>query len=258
MTINLLDYFLVTQMGAFLLIFARVGSALMVLPGFGELYVSPRIRLLFALVFSLLLTPLLQARMPGLPPSPFALGVMIGGEVLIGTFMGLIARTMLIVLHVAGSIIASQSALAVAAMFDPSSGQQAPVISNILSLGAITLFFVLDLHHLVLAALVQSYDVFTPGQYPAMQDLNILHLRLMADSFALGVALAGPHIVFSLLFYLAGGLMTRLMPNFQVFFVMMSPQIMIAFFLLLALLSTMLGIFTNFMQDQYMNFIAVD
>jgi flagellar biosynthetic protein FliR len=152
-------------------------------------------------------------------------------------------------------VIASQSSLAVAAMFDPTSGAQSPVVANLLSLTAITLFFTLDLHHLVLAALVQSYEVFAPGALPSAQDMNILHLRMVADAFALGVALAGPHIVFSLLFYLAGGLMTRLMPNFQVFFVMMSPQIMIAFFLLMALCGTMLPIFSNYLENQYLNFV---
>lgn len=256
MSVNFLDYFLMSQLGAWLYIFCRVGSALMVLPGFGEAYVPPRIRLLLALVFSVLLVPMLQSSMPPLPGSPLALFIIMLGEILVGIFMGLIARTVLMVLHVSGSIIASQSSLAVAAMFDPSTGTQSPVVSNMLTLAAVLLFFTLDLHHLVLAALVQSYDVFAPGGMPSVQDMNILHLRLVADSFALGVALAGPHIVFSLLFYLAGGLMTRLMPNFQVFFVMMSPQILIAFFLLMALSSTMLGYFANFMQEQYMNFVA--
>lgn len=255
MSYNFLDHFLLGQLGAWLFIFCRIGSALMVLPGYGEVYVAPRIRLMLALVFSVMLVPLLEARMPPLPGSPLALFILMLGEIIVGVFMGLIARTILMVLHVSGSVIASQSSLAVAALFDPSTGAQSAVVSNLLTLTALLLFFTLDLHHLVLAALVHSYDVFAPGSMPSVQDMNILHLRLVGDCFALGVALAGPHIIFSLLFYLAGGLMTRLMPNFQVFFIMMSPQILIAFFLLMALCSTILGYFANFMQDQYMNFI---
>lgn len=256
MSYNLLDHFLMAQLGAFLLILARVGSSLMVLPGFGELYVSPRIRILFASAFSILLVPLLIDRMPALPGTPLALFIMLLGEIIVGIFMGLVARTVLSVLHVAGTVIAQQSSLAVASMFDPMSGAQSAVVSNFLSLGAVVLFFTMDLHHLVLAALVQSYDVFTVGQFPSVQDMNILHLRLVGDAFNLGVMLAAPHIVFSLVFYVAGGLMMRLMPNFQVFFVMMPPQILIAFFLLMALLSTILGIYANFMEQQYMNFVA--
>lgn len=258
MSIDLLDYFLISQLGAFLLIFIRIGAAIMFLPGIGEVYVSPRIRLLFALGFSIVLTPLLEARMPPLPGSPFALGTMIVCEALVGIFIGLIARAVLMCLHVAGNVIAMQSALAVASMFDPSSGNQSAVVSNVLTLAAITLFFTMNLHHLVFYALAQSYEVFTPGAFPPVTDMNILHTRLVGDAFALGIMLASPHIVFSLIFYLAGGLMTRLMPNFQVFFVMMAPQILIAFFLLVALSGTMLSAYGNFMEEQFMNFVATE
>ncbi len=258
MSINFLDMFLMSQLSAIAMIFFRVGAALMVIPGFGEVYVPARIRLLFALVLSILLMPLLGPRMPALPNSGYGLGLVIISEVAVGLFMGLIARTVLSALHVAGSIIAAQSSLAVAAQFDPSSGQQSPVISNILSLAAITLFFTTNMHHLVIAAVVQSYDVFKAGDFIPLQDMNMLHVRMLADAFNLGIALSAPFIVVSLLFYLAGGLMTRLMPNFQVFFIMMPPQIMLAFFLLMALTGTILGLFTNYMEEQYMNFIATE
>lgn len=258
MSINFLDMFLMSQLSAIAMIFFRIGSALMVLPGFGDVYVSPRIRLLFGLVLSVLLMPLLGPRMPVLPDSGYALALVIISEVAVGLFMGFVARTILMTLHVAGSIIAMQSSLAVGTQFDPSSGQQSPVVSNILTVTALTLFFTTDMHHLVIAALVQSYDVFKPGDFAPLQDMNILHVRMVADAFNLGVALSAPFIVVSLLFYLAGGLMTRLMPNFQVFFIMMSPQIMLAFFLLMALTGTILHLFMNFMEDQFMNFIATE
>lgn len=258
MTINLLDYFLLTQIMAFFMIFVRIGSALMLIPGFGEVYVSPRARLLFALVFSLMLTPMLEPRMPVLPQSGFALGVLMAGEVIVGTFLGLITRVMLSAMHVAGTIIAMQSSLAVAAIFDPMSGSQSPVVSNLLTLAAVTLFFTLNLHHLVLAALVQSYDVFPPALFPSISDMNLLHVRLMSDSFNLGVMLAAPHIILSLLFYLAGGLMTRLMPNFQVFFVMMPPQIFISLLLLILAVPLMLDVFMSFMENQLLDFVKVN
>ncbi len=258
MTINLLDYFLITQIMAFFMIFVRVGSALMVMPGFGDVYVSPRVRLLFALMFSLLLTPILEPRMPILPVSGFGLGVLVAGELLIGAFLGLIVRVILSAVHVAGTIVAMQSSLAVAAIFDPSSGSQAPVVSNILTLMVVTLFFTLNLHHLVLAALMQSYDVFPPAMFPGVADMNMLYVRVMADSFTLGVMMAAPHIIFSLLFYLAGGLANRLMPSFQVFFVMMPAQILLALTLMLIGLPLLTDIIMSFMENQILNFVTVD
>ena len=256
MSFNLLDHFLLSQLWAFLLVFARVGAAIMTLPGFGETYVTPRFRLLFAVAFSVLLTPLLAGKLPAMPENNVALGMLLVGEILIGGFIGVIARAVLSALHVCGLIIAQQSSLATASIFDPGSGAQSPVVSNLLSIAAITLFFVLNLHFLVLAALVQSYDVFVAGAFPSVGDMNLLHARVMADAFTLGVLLAGPHIVFSLIFYLMGGLLTRLMPNFQIFFVLMSPQILIAFFLLMAIMPVILGTHMEFMQTQFSDFIA--
>ena len=63
------------------LVFARIGSAMLLLPGIGEAYVAPRIRLLFALLLSLLIAPLLQDSLPGLPASPIRLLVIIGSEI---------------------------------------------------------------------------------------------------------------------------------------------------------------------------------
>jgi len=226
----------------------------MIMPGIGESYVSPRVRLLLAIALSIMLTPLMKQLMPPMPQSGLGLFVLIAAEVLIGAFIGTIARTLLMALHVTGTLIAYQTSLSSATMFDPSTSAQSAVVSNMLSIAALALFFVLNLHHLTIAAIVQSYDVFRPGLFPNIEDMNMLKLRTFSDSFALGVMLASPHIVFGLLFYMAGGLMNRLMPSFQVFFVLMSPQIMLGLLLLLAVISTMLQVFSNFMQEHLTTF----
>ena len=251
---SFLDYFLITQLSAYLLIFTRIGAAVMLMPGFGEIYVPPRIRLMFALAFSLLLTPMLQPQMPPLPNSPLQLFIMLGGEILIGSFMSLLVRAMLSAVHVAGNIIATQSSLSVAALFDPNTGAQTAVVSNLLSIIAMTLFFALNLHHVLIAAMVKSYEVFPPGLIPAIGDMAKLETRTMADCFTLGVMLAGPHIAFSLIFYLAGGVLSRLMPTFQVFYVLPSLQILTALLLLMALLPMMMEHFTNFVDDRLQHF----
>ena len=253
---SLLDYFVLSQLSAFLLIFCRIGSSMLALPGFSETYVSTRLRLLLAVGMSIMLTPFLQPRMPLLPSQPGDLLVLIAGEVLIGLFLGLVVRMLLSVVHVAGNIIATQSSLAVAAAFDPTSANQSAIMGNMLSIMALTMFFTLNLHHLMIAAVVDSYDVFKVGLFPSTEDMNVLNVRMMADSFRLGVILAGPHIAYSLLFYLAGGLMSRLMPNFQIFFVMIPLQILIALFLFLAILPTLMDVFTNFTQSQLMNLVG--
>jgi flagellar biosynthetic protein FliR len=113
----------------------------------------------------------------------------------------------------------------------------------------------MNLHHYAIAALVQSYDIFTVGHFPNVADMNQLELRTFSDAFALGIMLAAPHIVYGLLFYMAGGLMNRLMQSFQVFFVLMSPQILIGMLLLFAIMPMIMNVFTGFMEDQFSHFL---
>lgn len=254
MTINLLDHFLLAQMGAFLLIFTRLGAALMFLPAFGDHYVSPRLRLLFALVFAVLLTPLLSTKLPPMPDQVLILGLLLASELLTGIFIGMIARALISVVHTAGTMIAYQTSLAVSSIFDPVTGSQTAVPSNFLSILAVTVMLALNLHHYMIAALVNSYEIFTPGHYPLVEDMLKHFSRLVADCFTLGIILTAPHIVFSLVFYLMGGLMARLMPNFQVFYLMMAPQILIGLLILLLGLPVLIHVFINFATDQLQHF----
>src|SRR5436309_1219260 len=106
----MLSHFLISELFAFLLIFCRLGSAIMLLPGFGEAYVAPRIRLMLALMFSLILTPVIH--FPPAPATVSGLLFLMTGEILAGLFIGGLARMLIAAMHVAGTVIAYQSSLA--------------------------------------------------------------------------------------------------------------------------------------------------
>ncbi|MBN8542913.1 MAG: flagellar biosynthetic protein FliR [Alphaproteobacteria bacterium] len=253
MSFNLLDHFLLSQVFTFILIFCRLGSAIMVLPAFSENYVSPRIRLMLGFAMSALLTPLLQNMVPDVPSTMGDMLLLIIAEILVGVFLGLLVRMLLSAMHVTGTIIASQSSLALASVFDVSQGGQSAIVSNFLSITAITLFFALNMHHIVFAGLVDSYQVFQVGSFPIIDDMSQMMVRKATDAFMVGVQLAAPHLVFSLIFYLVGGLLTRLMPNFQIFFVLVPPQILLSVLLLIMLLSSMMMFYMTHVEDELMN-----
>lgn len=252
---SLLEQFLVSEIFAFLLIFARIGSGIMVLPGFGEAYVSTRLRLVFALMVALVLTPVFSDIMPAIPGSPLSLLVLLLAEILVGLFIGYLARLLVSAMHIAGTIIAFQSSLAMATMFDISQGGQTTVISNFLSILAVVLFFTLDMHHLMLAGLADSYSLFPPGQFPVIGDMAEHYMMLFSEVFKIAIQLSAPHLVFALLFYLGSGVLARLMPTMQVFFILMPPQIVIAFFLLMATLTTIMMTYAGFVEESLRAFM---
>ncbi|MCK5166999.1 MAG: flagellar biosynthetic protein FliR, partial [Rhodospirillaceae bacterium] len=129
---------------SFLLIFSRVGSAMMLLPGIGQQYVSPKIRLTLALLISFVMTPVLMNDLPTMPQAVDGVALLLIGEILIGVFLGLIPRIAMAALQTAGTVLALVSSMANMFILDPISEQQSSLISTFLGIMGITLVFVTD------------------------------------------------------------------------------------------------------------------
>lgn len=233
-----------------LLVFVRVGSALVVMPGFAEAYVSIRVRLLFALGLSAVLAGPLAPVLPGLPGAPLALARLLAGEVVLGLFLGIMAKVLFSALHVAGTTIAFQSGLATAAIFDPNEGTQGTLPGNFLTTTALVLLFVTDGHHLVVQALAASYDRLPAGMALPWGEMAELLARLVDQAFALGVRIAAPLLLVSVLTYLGMGVLNRLMPSFQVFFIALPLQMLLAFATLMLSFAGGLLVFFSFFEDR--------
>jgi flagellar biosynthetic protein FliR len=251
----MLSHFLVTELFAFLLVFCRLGSAIMLMPGFAEIYVAMRARLMLALMFSMILAPALR-----LPPPPADLAgliVLMMSEILIGVFLGVISRMLIAAMHVAGTIIAFQAALSSALTVDIAGFQgQDTSLGNLLTMTAVVLLFVTDMHHVMLRGLADSYSLFIPGQLPLLQDFADHASRTMGDIFAMGVRLAAPNIVIGLMLNLGAGILARLMPNMQIFFIMQSPQLLLSFFVLMATFSAIMLWYIQYFHDALTAFLS--
>ena len=231
---------------AFFLIFARIGTVIMLLPGFSAAYVSTRIRLGFALAVAFVVFPVLAPRLP-LPPSAVSdLALMISGEIIVGGFYGLIMRIMIASLQTAGTIAALASSMANALVQDPVAEQQSSTISGFLLTIGVVLIFVSDTHHLMLRGLLQTYDMFEPGARLPFGDFADTIGREVAASFGLGLQLAAPFVVIGLTYYIGLGLLGRLMPQLPVFFFGLPLQISVQ---LLVFTITLSGIMLAFMQN---------
>ncbi len=230
---------------AFMMIFARVGTAVSFLPGFGSSYVSQRMRLSVALAISFAAMPLIAPKLP-LPPSALPdLAIIIAGEMIIGSFIGLLARLLIATLQTTGTMIALSSAMANALIQDPISEQQSSTISGFLLTLGLIVIFVADLHHLMIRAVVESYQVFLPGNLLPAGDLVHMLARGVADSFMLGIQLASPAIVVGLTYYIGLGLLGRLMPQLPVFFFGLPVQISLQIWVLMVTVSGIMLVFTE-------------
>jgi flagellar biosynthetic protein FliR len=240
----------------FMLIFCRIGSAVMLIPGFGEAYVPARVRLIFALMFSLALMPMLADRIPVLPAALDRFVMTLATEIGIGLFFGSLCRIILMAVLSAGSIIALQTGLANALSVDPTTAQQAAVTGNFLIIVALLLIFATGLDHTTLQALVGTYAVMPPGRIPPLGDFANFDSRAVADSFTLAVQMSAPFLVYGLVFTGALGLLARLMPTLQVFFVATPAQLLIGLSLLAVTLSSMMIWFLDSYERQIGPFLS--
>jgi flagellar biosynthetic protein FliR len=241
----MLEQLLPAQVFSVFLVFARIGSAFAVLPGFSEAFIAMRFRLMLAGVTSLVVAPVVGDGLPLAPDSPIAVLLLLGGEVLIGLFLGLSARLALAAVQTAGMIIGMQTGLSNAFAYDPAMQQQNAVVGAWMSMVALVLIFVTNMHHLMLRALVESYAVFRPDDLPVIGDLTAVVVGLVSSSFLLGVQIATPFLAFAFIFFLALGLIARLMPQVQIFFVAMPLQIIIGFIALGSTIGVGMVIFLN-------------
>jgi flagellar biosynthetic protein FliR len=118
-----------------------------------------------------------------------------------------------------------QLGLSSAQVFNPALQQTTALTGTLMLTLGVLVIFLTDTHHLLLRALVDSYDLFRPGRLPAVEDLSQAVTRVVAASFRLGLELAAPFIVAGTIFFAAMGLLARLMPQLQVFFIVVPLQI---------------------------------
>ena len=243
--------FLPALAAAFMLVFARIGTMVMLLPGLGELSVPVRVRLTVALVLAAVLLPVHRDAYAIDLKSYGPLLAMLAEEMFIGAVLGLAARLTISALQVAGSVIAQQLGLGFVTAIDPTQGQQGIILGNFLTILGLTLIFATDLHHLVIAALSDSYTLFQPGDVPLLGDVAALTTRTIANAFRVGIQLSAPFLVFGLLFNLGLGLLSRLMPQMQVFFVGVPLSILVGFLILLVAVGAMMGVFLGSVENVF-------
>jgi flagellar biosynthetic protein FliR len=230
----------------FMLVFARVGAMVMLLPGFGETNIPVRVKLGIALLLTLIILPLHRTAYQVDLSSMSSLAVLMVHEIIIGIVLGATARVTLSALAVAGSVIAQQLGLGFVTAVDPTQGQQGLLIGNFLTILGITLLFATDTHHLVIAALNESYRIFSPGELMSSGDVAALATRAFAAAFKIGMQLSAPFLVFGLVFNIGLGVLARLMPAMQVYFVGVPLSIMIGFLIFALVLSAMMGTYLNY------------
>jgi flagellar biosynthetic protein FliR len=223
-----LEQFLTTGVFAFMITFVRIGTAATIMPGIGDSFVSTRLRLLIALGLSLVLFPMIFHKLPSPVPGPVMLTVLLSMEFVIGLMIGTVARILMTVLDTAGMVISMASGLGNAQLFNPAFATQGSLVGALLSVTGVMILFASNMHHVLFLGLAGSYEMFPVGSVPDAGSMAELISKAVAAAFAIGVQIAAPFFVISMLIYIGMGVLSRLMPQVQVFLMALPLQIMLA------------------------------
>ena len=199
-----------------------------IMPGVGDTFTPQNIRLYIALGLSLVLAPLVADKLPDPVPAGMALFILIIMEFIIGLFIGTVARVFMVALDTAGMAISMASGLGNAQLFNPAFATQGSLVGAFLSITGMVMLFATNMHHLLFYGLVDSYNLFPVGSIPDAGSMAEVMTRAISNSFMIGVQIAAPFLVVSMLLYIGMGVLTRLMPQIQVFLLALPLQIMLS------------------------------
>ncbi|GHF27086.1 flagellar biosynthetic protein FliR [Kordiimonas sediminis] len=252
----MLSSILPSEAFAFLLVTCRMAAIVMLLPALGEQSVPRRIRVSFGFLLSLVVYSSVRQSLPEMPAGSVELAALIGREIALGIMIALMARLIMTAVHTAGTVLAFQSGLAAAQAFDPNQGTQSAIISTLMTLMAVTLIMVTNIHHLMIMGMVNSYYIFPITESIPFADFAGIAQHYVATSFTLGIMLAAPFIVYSLVYNLGLGLVARMMPQFQVFFIGMPVNIFLGFALFMVVVSSMMMVFLDHFEQYFLQMLG--
>jgi flagellar biosynthetic protein FliR len=221
----------------FMLLLCRVAGIFSALPVFGGKALTIRIKVVVVLMITLVCFPLLRNLSFSIPGDIFELAFVMLREVAIGLLFGFITQSFFAAVEFSGNIIGMQMGLTFAQIIDPTRGTQIQIMSVLQTLLASLLFFALNVHHIFLGAIVESFRVLPLESLRINAEIISFLVRITGDVLVIGLRMAAPVMVSLLLASVALGIMARAFPQMNVFMISMPLNIGIGFIVLGATLT---------------------
>jgi flagellar biosynthetic protein FliR len=229
----------------YLLIVVRVSPLMMTAPVLGSTLVPAQVRLFIALLLAGLLLPVVRGPLPpGLAGSVFPLAIAVAQELLLGFLVAYLVLLMFSAAQLAGQFIDIQVGFGIANVIDPLSSAQVTLLGQVQYLAALLIFLLLDGHHLLLSGLAATFGAAPLGNPFAAglaAPLTLVVQRGGRLMFVLAAQIAAPVLTALFLSNFALGLISRMLPQMNIFLVGMPVNVFVG---LLALAAS-LSIFTS-------------
>ena len=232
------------HLAAFLLILTRISGIFIISPFFGSLNVPVYFRAGTALVFTLLLFPVLDNKAVEAPPTVLMYAASVVAELFIGWIIGFAAYMIMAAINMAGKVMDMQVGFAIVNVMDPTSGQQIPLIGSFLYNLSVIVFLVTNGHHMIITALVESFDTVPILGMHLDPSMAMLIAGFTTGIFLTGMKIAMPVLFANFLTNVGMGILARTMPQLNIFVVGIPMHIVIG----LGVLSMMMPFYVLFLD----------
>ena len=217
---------------AFILVLTRVAGIFAAFPVFGGQRIPLQIKVVAILMITLVCFPILSVTPPAMPTDVFALAILILCEMVIGLALAFIAQIVFSAVEFGGQIVGMQMGLTISQIIDPTRGSQIQIMSVLQTLFATLIFLSLNIHHLFIHAIVDSFRIIPLGGWHLNGEIITFLIGRAADVFIIGIRLAAPVMVSLLLTSVALGVMARAFPQMNIFMISLPLNIGIGFVVL--------------------------
>ncbi|HBT18577.1 MAG TPA: flagellar biosynthetic protein FliR [Clostridiaceae bacterium] len=226
------------EVQGFIFIMARITSFITVVPGFSHRSMPNTVKVFLSLILSLLVYLNTPEMVLYEEIILFALGV--AREIIIGLSMGYMAKLIFTAVEMAGQFVDFQVGYSMGAVFDPMTGTTSSYYGSLFYWMSIMVFFMMNMHHLLLTSLMDSFSLVSPGQV-GLQGINLQGvLYLFSHAFKIAFSIASPMLVVLLTADIIMGLVSRSVPQINVFMLGMPLKSLLGMVIFLLLASSLL------------------
>ncbi|MDP4177051.1 MAG: fused FliR family export protein/FlhB family type III secretion system protein [Bacillota bacterium] len=232
---------------AFFLVFLRMISFFGVLQVFFPTGVPSQVKIAFAMILTLIMVPIINHSYIAVTMTNYELIIKCMNEVITGLTMGFVTNLCFVAVRLAGQFMDTQMGFSMLSMYDPTANSSTTFLEHILYWFCILVFFNVDGHHVLIEALIDSFDVIKIGNSILNQNSIMIIIKAFIQFFAIGLKIAVPIVLIMILTDLTMGLIARAVPQLNVMILGMPVKILLGLtsfcFLLPLLLKLILGSF---------------
>ncbi len=243
------SHILLNEFWPLLIISARMIGLFSWMPGFSDLHIPFRMRMMIAIGIASAFA--LTLKVPSYPINSSRMFIMLLSEYLTGVFLGFILKIFLSALETAGTIMSQSVGLSNAIVPNLVDHEQTSILTSFFALAGTTFIFVFDLHHLIIWGVYNSYELIPIGALNVLSDKALIISHSANDAFTYALKFSMPFFIFGNLIYLGMGILNKLIPQIQVFFLSMPIQILVGLLILMLSVGFILTTFLEYVSTSW-------